>query len=70
MGTLIVPHWVSSPFWPILCPTGTKFAYMVKEVVRLPRSSDLIVPGLTGAELFKGQRMPNTDVLALRVQWM
>ena len=45
VGTLIVPHWVSSPFWPILCPTGTKFAYMVKEVVQLPRSSDLIVPG-------------------------
>ena len=67
-GKLIVPHWVSSPFWPLLCPSGTGFDQMFIAVVQLPRSNDLIVPSLSGASLFKGQQGPNTDVLALCVQ--
>lgn len=68
-GTLIVPFWVSAPFWPLICPRGTEFAEMVADVVQLPWSSDLIVPGLSGASLFRGQKWPNTGVLALRMQW-
>ena len=30
-GTLIVPYWTSAPFWPVLNPTGKRFASFVKE---------------------------------------
>ena len=35
-GTLVVPAWKSSPFWPILCPDGNGFALFVQGVVVLP----------------------------------
>lgn len=28
-GTLVVPHWESIPFWPILCPDSMTFASFV-----------------------------------------
>ena len=33
-GTIIVPYWPSSYFWPIIMPDGTKFAPFVKDFVR------------------------------------
>ena len=66
-GTLVVPQWVSSPFWPLLFPDGTSPATFVKEWLELPRTENLIMPGSQGASLFKG--LPNTPVLALRIQF-
>ena len=66
-GTLVVPQWLSSPFWPLLFPNGTSPAAFVKEWVELPRTENLIMPGHLGVSLFKG--LPNTLVLALRIEF-
>lgn len=66
-GTLIIPHWRSAPFWPMLCSNGEQFVSFVKSVVRLEPAEHLFLPGLSGSLLFKG--IINTDVLALRLQF-
>ena len=65
VGTLVVPCWLSAPFWPILCPDGKFFDDFIVGVVELPMIQHLFLPGLSGAALFDGQ-LPNTPVLALR----
>ena len=64
-GTLIIPQWLSSPFWPLLFPDGLTPADFVVGVIVLPNSDTLFLPGQSGANLFKG--LPNTPVLALRL---
>ena len=66
-GTLVVPKWLSSPFWPLPFPDGASPAVFVKEWLELPRTDNLILPGKLGANLFKG--LPNTSVLALRIEF-
>ena len=63
-GTLIVPHWSSAPFWPIICPSGGQFEKYVTHVMELPLVEGLFVPGRSGAVLFNN-KVPNTKVLAL-----
>ena len=65
VGTLIVPQWLSAPFWPLLFPNGWDPAEYVVEWMELPSGTELILPGLNGASLFKGP--PNTPVLAIRI---
>jgi hypothetical protein len=39
-GTVILPNWPSSSFWPIFCPNGNyMYVYAVKDVIVLPNSS-------------------------------
>ena len=63
-GTLIVPEWKISPFWPVLHPAMEKFADFVLEIQELPLSEFLILPGVSGCTLFNS-KLPNTRVLAL-----
>ena len=44
-GTLIIPQWISSPFWPLLFPTGMEPAEFVIQALELPNSKK---PDLTG----------------------
>ena len=60
-GTLIVPAWRSTPFWPVICP---HFAVFVQETILLP-GSDLIVPGRSGAKL----PVEQGQMLALRLDF-
>ena len=66
-GTLIVPQWMSSPFWPLLFPDGVRPAGFVQELVELPIYDSLFLPGISGCNLFKG--VPNTPVLAMRLNF-
>ena len=66
-GTLVVPQWVSAPFWPLLFPDGQQAAEFVKQVVELPNRDDLFLPSQSGLNIFKGP--PNTPVLALRLRF-
>ena len=66
-GTLIVPQWLSSPFWPLLFPNGMDPADFVIGCCELPSSEELILPGQSGKSLFRG--LPNTPVLALRLNF-
>ena len=63
-GTLIVPQWISAPFWPLLFPNGVEPADFITEWLELPLSEALILPGPSGSNLFVG--FPNTPVLAVR----
>ena len=63
-GTLIVPEWPASPFWPVLHPMAGRFASIVVAEEELHLSEFLILPGLSGHSLFQG-KMPKTRVLAL-----
>lgn len=67
-GTLVVPQWVSAPFWPLLFPDGRQAAKCVKQVVELPKREDLFSPGQLGCNIFKG--VPNKAVLALRLSFV
>ena len=66
-GTLIIPRWVSAPFWPLIFPDGVNPAGFVKEIRELSRMEDLFISGCSGCNLFKG--VPNTPVMALRLSW-
>ena len=65
MVHLIVPCWLSAPFWPMLCPNKGQFAPFVVEVIELPQQRGLFLPGMSGAVLFNGE-IPNTAVLAAK----
>ena len=67
-GTLVVPQWISAPFWPLLFPDGKQVAPFVKQVVELPRQKNLFLPGQTGLNTFNG--VSNTAVLALRLNFV
>ena len=64
-GTLVVPQWLSSPFWPLLYPNGTDPTDFITNWLELLRSDELILSGHLGANLFNGY--PNTPVLAIRL---
>ena len=64
-GTLIIPQWVSSPFWPLLFPNGIDPAGFIVAWTELPLIDELILPGRSGSNLFKGS--PNTPVLGIRL---
>jgi len=66
-GTLIVPQWLLVPFWPLLFPNGSDPADFVVGWVDLPIGTELILPGLMGANLFVGS--PNTPVLAVNIDF-
>lgn len=57
-GTLVVPHWESAPYWPLLCPDGMMFASFVVASEVLPGE---ILPGRSGGAL------PDTSLLALKI---
>ena len=64
-GTLVIPQWVSSPFWPLLFTNGIDPAGFIVAWTELPPIDELILPGLSGSNLFKGS--PNTPVLGIRL---
>ena len=64
-GTLIVPRWLSAPFWPMLFPDSCRPAPFIMEVVVIDKSERSLIPGRSSDNLFKGS--PNTDLLAIRL---
>jgi len=47
-GTLVVPMWVSAPFWPILCPDGSHLAQFIHAWMILPFQPGMFLPGHSG----------------------
>ena len=76
VGTLIAPEWPSAFFWPLLKPRPSRFASFVVDVGRLPRRSDLIIPG-PGQKIFIAASprfslvfgCPKFSMLALRIDF-
>ena len=55
-GTLMIPQWLSAPFWPLLFPNGSDPTEFVLVWLELPTTAELILPGLSGANLFQIQQ--------------
>ena len=69
IATLVVPEWLSSPYWPMLCPDGLHLWGFVHMWTHIPPSADTMLPGRRGANIFKAGQ-PNTAVLALRLDFI
>eukprot|EP00731_Ephydatia_muelleri_P008538 Em0004g876a len=65
-GTLVVPHWESAPYWPLLCPDGMMFASFVGASEVLPGEN---IPGRSGGVMILSTRghdllISGSDILA------
>ena len=74
VGTLIVPEWPSAFFWPLLKLRPSGFASFVVDVARLPRRSDMIIPGPGQKIFYRGKPSvffgcPKFGKLALRIDF-
>ena len=54
-GTLIIPKWPSAFFWPLIKPRPSEFASFIVDFMRLPRRSDLIIPGPGQKVYYRGK---------------
>ena len=66
-GTVILPNWPSSNFWPILCPNGN-YIKAVKDSIVLPSSSEFYSPGRGDRCMFGKIDLP-FRMLALRIDY-
>jgi hypothetical protein len=71
-GTLIVPHWPSAIFWPMIMPGPGRYASFIKETLVLPKCPQMCIPGKgqliayqSKPSVFMGT--PSFDLLALRI---
>lgn len=67
-GTLIVPAWMSAPFWPLLCPMGEQFARFVVDY-RILLNKNITVKGRGNNGIFGRPVLP-FDMLALRLDFL
>ena len=73
-GTLIVPQWNSSYFWPFLHDGASGFKPFVKEVFVLPEITDLLLEGPGQRQIYKSRSsvfcgQPRFRMLALRLEF-
>ena len=72
IGTLIIPEWPSSLFWPYLHSSDLVFRSYVKAVFCLPKLHDLLIEGPGQRAVYKRKksvfsRCPSFNMLALRL---
>ena len=65
LGTLIVPKWISSPFWPMLFGTHSPFHACVKGSIIFTDVAGIFVKGSTES-IFDGLNF-KSHVLAIRL---
>ena len=68
VGTLVLPHWSSAPFWPLLLQNPSTLKPFVKAVFYFCNPSNCVHPGknvkcVIGSETFK------SPILALRISF-
>ena len=73
-GTLIIPEWPSTYFWPFLRDGPSRFKSFVREVFVLPATKDLILEGPGQRQIYKSypsgfHGCPKFRMLALRVDF-
>ena len=74
IGTLIIPEWSSSLFWPYLHSSGLVFKSYVKAVFCLPKLHDLLIEGPGQRAVYKRKKSVfsgcrNFNMLALRLDF-
>ena len=65
-GTLLVPRWISRPWWPLLQPREGHWAPFVVAARPLRRAPDLFLPGPFAGNTV-AMAAPRWDVITLRV---
>ena len=75
-GTLVVPEWISAPFWPLLCSYDCPFLLpeFVKDFCYLPRSRDMFLLGRGSSLVYTNKKsvfsgVPKFNVLAFRLNF-
>lgn len=73
-GTLIIPEWPSTVFWPFLHCSAKSFQPFVKHVLPLPQIKDLLIEGPGQSAMYKRKQSvfvgcPNFRMLALRLEF-
>ena len=48
IGTLVVPSWPTAPFWPIIFLGNNEIAGFIRDIILLPKSSQMLLPGRQG----------------------
>ena len=67
-GTLVIPLWKSSYFWPLLCDDGKNLNIFVHDWVVLPKLKQLFVRGKAKNDLFEAREL-SFVVAALRTSF-
>jgi hypothetical protein len=66
-GVLIIPHWVSARFWPILCLNG-KFIKNVVDWILLPTEKEFYTCCKNGKGIFGNQNL-HFNMLAIKISF-
>ena len=64
-GTLVAPHWPSSPFWPVLFPQGRP-AFFVKDQITFQDGQRYLLPGSQPHSVLGTSKFRNA-LIALRL---
>ena len=67
-GTLVVPHWPSAAFFPLLFEDSNVYEPFVKALEIIPFETGLLVQG-ENKECFIGSDLFKSDILAIRIEF-
>ena len=65
-GTLVVPCWVSAPWWPLLLKSRGKFRSEIHSFLEIAPQENMFIPAVPGLTMF-GSGEPNFSIIALRL---
>ena len=68
-GTLVVPHWISAPFWPLLFDKDSFCANFVADILDFSADQNIYVQGRNKNALFGSERF-KSNVLVIRLEPM
>ena len=66
-GSLVVPLWHSAPFWPMICPDGSRFADFIVDWMELPTFREAFIPSSCNSVF--GNENLKFRMLALRIHF-
>jgi hypothetical protein len=67
-GTLIVPKWISAPYWPYIFDENLCYRTYVSDVLESKNTAGIFVPGTNPNSIF-GKEPFITPVLAVKFQF-
>ena len=67
-GTLIVPKWISAPYWPYMFDENLCYRTYVSDVLEFKNTAGIFVPGTNPNSIF-GKEPFITPVLAVQFQF-
>ena len=56
-GTLIAPHWISVPWWPLLFKAKGKFRKEICAFLIIPQCINMLILAVTGLTMFGSEKL-------------